>query len=117
VPQRSSERLKLKRKENPKRTTISKVEAWKRAYPGLGLYSRIIFSTIIAQIFLSIGSEVSNTVDPAWNSATWYPGVEIYEEMRQRALDEREPELHKKECARVDKLLKEGGVLWGDDYS
>ena len=115
--QRSSERLKLKGKEKPNPTNLSKVEAWKRYYPGLGLYPQMIFPAAIAELFFFVGSEVSNTMDPAWNSATWYPGVEIYGEMRERALAEREPELHKKECARVEKLLSEGGVLWGDDDS
>ncbi|KAF8445220.1 hypothetical protein BGX38DRAFT_1331162 [Terfezia claveryi] len=90
VPQRSSERLKLKEKGKPNAISISQVEAWKRAYPGLGL-------------------EISCTEDPAWNSATWYPGVEVYEEIRERALAERELELHRKE------MLREGGVLWDDD--
>ncbi|KAF8423065.1 hypothetical protein EV426DRAFT_603704 [Tirmania nivea] len=100
APQRSSERLKLKERErgkgNQNSSSISLVEAWKKAYPGLG-------------------PEISCTEDPAWNSATWYPGVEVYEGIRERALAEREPELHREECARVDKLLREGGVLWDDD--
>ncbi|KAF8418167.1 hypothetical protein EV426DRAFT_680900 [Tirmania nivea] len=93
APQRSNERLKSKGKGKP---NISQMAVWKGAYPGLG-------------------SEISCTEDPAWNTASWYPGVEEYEEMRECALEEREPELHKRECARVEKLLREGGVIWDDD--
>ncbi|KAF8459574.1 hypothetical protein BGX38DRAFT_1138364 [Terfezia claveryi] len=71
APQRSSERLKLKERERgkgkPNANSISLVEAWKKAYPGLG-------------------SDISCTGDPAWNSATWYSGVEVYEEIREHTL-------------------------------
>ncbi|RPB22140.1 hypothetical protein L211DRAFT_351032 [Terfezia boudieri ATCC MYA-4762] len=53
APQRSSERLKLKERERGKgkpNASISLVEAWKKAYPGLGLYPRIIVSVTMAEL-------------------------------------------------------------------